>query len=143
MTKRITADHWRDIEISGQWIWDKFSLPKMACRQSGRIDISVDFMNRLSAVREEFGKPMFETSGYRSPEYNDAISSTGRTGPHVMGQAVDIAIYGESLYDLLPLLKRHGFTGIGLNQSGKFAGRFLHIDTIARGEGPRPTVWTY
>jgi len=104
-------------------------------------------MDRLSALREAFGEPMRETSGYRCPIHNANESPTGLTGPHTMGRAVDIAIYGKSLFKLLPLAFEHGFTGIGDKQkSGSdYNQRFLHLDDLQDHEhtGPRPWKWTY
>ena len=139
----LRAKHWRDIEALGTWIWPRFSLEKMACSHCGSIEIDSDFMDRLSALREEFGQPMLETSGYRCPDHNARISSTGRTGPHTTGQAVDIAIYGESAYRMIELAFKHGFTGIGIRQRGRHSGRFVHLDDLASEQAPRPRVWSY
>lgn len=137
----IRADHWGDIEVQRMWVWPKFSLRKMACSHCGAIDMNSNFMNRLSALREEFGQPMIETSGYRCSGH-PVEAKKDKPGVHTLGRAVDINIYGHSIFDILPLLKGHGFTGIGLKQSGQHRSRFLHIDDL--GEGwPRPTCWTY
>jgi uncharacterized protein YcbK (DUF882 family) len=88
------------------------------------------FMERLEQLRERWGKPMRINSAYRCAEHNGAVSKTGRTGPHVTGQAVDIAVWGEDAYELVRLALDGGFTGIGVYQDAKvLANRHLHLDT--------------
>ncbi len=124
------------------WRWPDFTEDEMRCKGSGEILMNARFMDRLQSLRDDYGRPMIISSGYRSPEYNAKVSHTGRTGPHTTGRAVDIAIRGEDAYMLLGTALRHGFAGIGLNQRG--AGRFLHLDDLPQADNrPRPWVWTY
>lgn len=102
----------------------------------------------LEALRVEFGVPMVISSGYRCPAHNDAVSSTGLTGPHTIHAfnniTVDVKDFGTDAYELVELAMEHGFTGIGLNQKGPMPERFIHLDRLhATQERPRPTVWTY
>lgn len=102
----------------------------------------------LEALRVEYGVPMVISSGYRCPEHNKAVSTTGLTGPHTIfsdnNVAVDVLEFGPNAYELLELAIQHDFTGIGLNQKGPFAKRFIHLDRMPSMKvGPRPAVWTY
>lgn len=107
---------------------------------SGEKYMSQIFINRLNDLREKFGKPIIITSGYRSPEYNNKVSSTGFTGPHTTGLAVDISVMGQDAYDLVAIAFNMGvFTGIGINQKG--IGRFIHLDMIL--DVNRPRIWSY
>jgi len=123
------------------WVWGpEFTPEEMACRD-GSSKVVNSFMNRLYALRTEYGRPMVITSAYRSPEYNATVSSTGHTGPHTTGRAVDVQVSGKNAYDLVRLALKHGFTGIGLKQKGPHNERFVHLDDLT--EGPRPWIWTY
>lgn len=109
-----------------------------------RADMDEAFMHRLQALRDAFGGPLRISSGFRCPDYNARISSTGRDGPHTKGRAADIAILGDEAYDLLPLIFAQEFTGIGIDQKGAFDSRFLHIDDLMPPDHePRPWIWSY
>ena len=103
--------------------------------------MSVDMLDLLQQIRTATGIPMPVTSGYRCPEYNERVSTTGRDGPHTLGLAVDIRIYGESAFILVHTAMDAGFTGVGLRQIGDYYGRFIHLDTME--SGLRPRLWTY
>ena len=96
-------------------------------------------MHHLDALREAYGKPIIITSGYRCPPYNDIISSTGTSGPHTTGMAVDVAVDRQNAYNLLKIAMNSGWTGIGVNQKGDK--RFLHLDRL--GGDMRPWIWSY
>lgn len=98
-----------------------------------------EFMAMLQAVRSKSRIPMQITSGYRCPEHNAAVSTTGRSGPHTTGKAADIACHGGDAYRILKFALAGGFTGIGVQQQG--GGRFLHLDSL-RG-AMRPWIWSY
>lgn len=116
-----------------------FTREEMACRCGcGRADMDPDYMHWLDELRESFGEPIIVTSGYRCPDHNEDVSSTGRDGPHTTGKAVDVAVSHEAAYRLLDLAMRTGASGVGVNQKG--SGRFLHLDRLAE---PRPRVWSY
>ena len=128
--------------------WRYFSYetdPKLACSCCGERGMDPDFMDALDDFRHATGIPMAISSGYRCPQYNSQVSSTGSDGPHTTGRAVDIQLVGDKVFYVLKLLEDFGFTGIGLAQKGKHSSRFLHIDNLKDHEtsGPRPWVWTY
>ncbi len=93
------------------------------------------FMGVLIEMRTELAFPFIINSGYRCPAYNDEISSSGRDGPHTKG-AADIKASFERAYKLNHLATMYGL-GIGLNQTGDIAGRYIHVDN----QGAR--LWTY
>lgn len=93
------------------------------------------FMIRLIDLRHHLGFPMTVTSGYRCPDHNNAISSTGLDGPHTKG-AADIAIIFERMYLLVDEATSRKM-GVGIKQHGPFAKRIIHLDN----DGPR--LWTY
>ena len=55
--------------------------------------------NVLQPLREDIGKPLVITSGYRSKELNDAIGGSGNS-QHSKGQAADIECFGMSNREL-------------------------------------------
>jgi uncharacterized protein YcbK (DUF882 family) len=100
------------------------------------------FLELLDSLRDECGFPLIVTSGYRCPEHNAAVSSTGRTGPHTTGRAADLAVDGARAHALMTIALAMGFSGLGVNQKGP--GRFLHVDDLPNASGqPRPTIWSY
>lgn len=125
-----------------KWIWLNFTEKEMSCHHCGKQDMDVVFMNKLQQLRQLYNKPLIISSAYRCPEYNKQVSSSGLTGPHTTGKAVDIIISGKAAYTLLNLIVELGFTGIGFNQKGLVNKRFIHIDTI-EDELIRPNLWSY
>lgn len=96
-------------------------------------------MNKLQKMRDLCGFPFKINSGFRCPDYNEKISSTGRTGPHTKGRAVDIGVEGTKAYLVVDAAYEVGMTGIGFQQKG--GGRFIHVDDLTT--PPRPNVWSY
>ena len=121
--------------------YPNFTKEKFDCKQTGENAMQPDFMQRLQALRTEYGKPMIITSGYRSTEHS--IEAAKQTiGPHTTGRACDVAVSGENALLLLSLAVKHGFTGIGVKQKG--SSRFLHLDDLTIADGyARPTIWSY
>lgn len=142
MTEPLVFTDWSTVP-SREWPWLNFSPNEMRCRGTGEVRVSPDFMDKLQSLRERLGFPLSVTSGYRTPEHNEKVSTTGLTGPHTTGQAVDIAIYGERAYLLMEQAPTLGFAGIGWRQHGSRSQRFIHLDDLARPDYPRPWVWSY
>lgn len=139
----LVYDSWRDVP-EDVWTWDKFTPYEMRCRGTGKVVIIPECMDRLMSLRLAFSYPMIITSAYRSPDYNNRVSSTGFTGPHTTAQAYDIQVYGYRAYRLEGLAFTHGYTGIGKKQFGAYNKRFIHIDNLGEEPNqPRPWSWTY
>ena len=118
---------------------------KCGCERMRFSDRAVRF---LEALRVRFGHAITINSGYRCPEHNHAVSSSGLNGPHTVTTnhniTVDVRISGELAAKLLHHAMNLGFTGIGVKQKGDHASRFLHLDMIMpAGKHPRPRVWSY
>lgn len=127
---------WEEIEF--------FSRSEWACQHCGRCEVDETFVMRIDELRRKYGMPLRITSGYRCPEHNAAVSSTGHDGPHTTGRAVDLAVSRGDAYQVLKIaMAMGGFSGFGFAQRG--SGRFLHIDDLRNDEtvGPRPTIWSY
>lgn len=133
--KRYTPVHFK---------WEEFD--QRGVPGSGHKHMCRTLVKNLDDLREMCGFPIRISSAYRSPEYNSQVSSTGTTGPHTTGKAVDILCYGENALTILQTaLHMQVFTGIGINQKGPYESRFIHLDTLFNSEtkGSRPWPWTY
>jgi uncharacterized protein YcbK (DUF882 family) len=97
----------------------------------------------LDDMREQAGFKYPIRSGYRCPEHNERVSSTGLTGPHTTGKAVDIGVRGQEAHEVVRLAFELGFSGIGVSQKGNMHKRFIHIDMLNTPGRFRPTVWSY
>jgi uncharacterized protein YcbK (DUF882 family) len=124
--------------------WTKypnFSEAEFRCKHTQKCEMNEAFMDRLQRLRSHYAKPMRVTSGYRDATH-PAEASKRTTGAHTTGRAVDIAIQGHEVYEVMELAYVFGFTGIGLKQHGPK--RFLHLDDLDHTpQQPRPWIWTY
>lgn len=130
------------------WRWPHVDpVSEWADKQSGRIVIVPEFLDLFEELRRRHGRPIPITSGYRTPEHNAAVSTTGDRGPHTYGQAVDIRCGGRDAYALALIAFALGFTGIGFGQNLDLplARRYLHLDTLTPAQGfpQRPNIWSY
>ena len=127
----------------------QFFTPKELACHCGDCDLgewSMDarFMHKIVDLRKILNFPFIVSSGIRCPAYNAQVSTTGTTGPHTTGHAIDVRVYGYRAAKLLGLAKQYGMTGIGVSQKGQHAKRFLHLDDLPDKQGqPRPWVWNY
>lgn len=146
--------------------YPNFSESEFRCKHTGRCEMQVEFMDRMQLQRNIYGRPMdvLRGSGYRDRSHPvEARKET--SGSHTKGKAADTPVAGadarrflfaavlvsaveaklideETAKHWLPLMLRHGFTGIGIQQKG--GSRFIHLDDCTATDGlPRPTVWSY
>ena len=122
--------------------WKKYPNFKPAeficshCKSEG---VQSALLDKLQAMRTEYGKPMRITSGYRCPQHPIEAKKTA-PGAHALGLAADIGVEGAEAHRVLALAFKHGFTGIGVQQKG--TGRFIHVD-VRSGQLPTPAIWSY
>lgn len=119
--------------------WKHFTRDEFDCRHCGENHMQDDFIDKLDRLRGACGFPLIVTSGYRCPEHNQRVSTTGADGPHTTGRATDFGISHERALTLLRHALMMDFSGFGINQRG--SGRFIHLDDL--GHTPRPHIWTY
>ena len=107
-----------------------FNRSEFQCRCGcGRDTVDSELIDVLDAIREEFGLPVFVSSGHRCYTYNASIG--GSTGSqHLYGRAADFSIKGVSPIDIAKFIdSRYGNKyGLGIYAS------WVHIDT--RTDGP-------
>ena len=123
-----------------------FKPSEFACKcgecGSDGLEMQQDFIRKLDDLRHRLNHPLRVTSGYRCPAYNASISSTGTSGPHTTGRAVDFSSSGTRAFNVVTQASLGGwFSGIGVHQRGDFSGRFIHLDDLT-GDN-RPRIWTY
>lgn len=86
----------------------------------------------LNAIRSRYGKPIVVTSGYRSPEHNEAVGGV-KNSYHTLGLAADIRPLNENRSDLTMFQRicdeMNPRGGVG------FYDTFCHVDI--RGERAR------
>ena len=126
--------------------YDDFTAGEFTCKcgTCGGNPMHPEFLDKLQAIRTEVGFPLHITSGYRCPDYNATVSSTGLSGPHTTGSACDIQVSGENALRVLEAALAVGMTGVGLSQKGPHSSRFVHVDNLTRtATRPRPWLWTY
>lgn len=100
-------------------------------------------INILDPVREHYGVPFSPSSGYRSPELNQAIGSTS-TSQHCLGQAADIEVPGVSNIRLAWWVRVHlDFDQLILEyyESGEPSSGWIHVSL--NGGSNRHKVLTY
>lgn len=125
------------------WPWKNFPPHEMACKETGELAMLPSFMDRLQRLRDEFGKPMIVSSGFRSVMHSIECNKP-RPGTHTMGCAVDISVSGSDVTRLISLAYKHGFTGFGVRQHGDYKKRIVHLDDAPAAEWrPRPHFWSY
>lgn len=130
------------MEVEDQFFrtFSYFTAEEMRCK-CGQCALPIadpefrDFMFKLQHLRSVCDFPFRINSGYRCPEYNAQVSSTGQDGPHTKG-AADIGASFERAYKLVNEASSREM-GVGIQQKGDVAGRFIHVDNL----GPR--IWTY
>jgi uncharacterized protein YcbK (DUF882 family) len=136
---------WKDIKHFSPSEFDCQCAYHSARPMNAATQMDMNFVRKLDALREAYGKPLTISSGWRCPEHNAAVSSTGDRGPHTTGRAVDLLVNGGDAYHVLRLAMQLGFTGLGISQKGPRGSRFLHLDDLDAPAGfpNRPTVWSY
>ena len=124
----------------GNWNeeWCNFTPDEVKCQHCGELKIDEELMDLIQAARETLG-PLRITSGFRCSEHNNNISSTGPTGPHTTGKAIDIATKSSQQRKELIAYFASKVSGLGIAKS------FIHIDLLYEEDGfpGRPNSWVY
>ena len=122
-----------------------FDIPQSeATMQGGRCDsewltwlsgssayVRPDVCEKASQLAQVLGRRIVITSGYRSPEHNEAVGGA-RNSYHMRGMALDIAMNGTTWEERLTFVRAAfsvGFRGIGLYFPSRDGGEFIHVDT--------------
>jgi uncharacterized protein YcbK (DUF882 family) len=118
---------------------EHFTDAELACKCGCEGLPSEEIQKDLELLRDYSGHPMVISSGYRCPDYNDQVSSTGRNGPHTKG-AFDVLVSGSRAHFFVDCAMLCNWQGIGISQKGPHSERFIHIDKRPL---ERRTIWSY
>lgn len=111
-------------------ISENFFLREFECRDgSHQVALRHELLDKLQQLREEAGRPVIITSGYRNPAHNRAVGGSP-TSRHLTGEAADIRVPGLHPDEVAQLAAAAGFTGIGIYPG------FTHVDIR-----PVPARW--
>lgn len=118
-----------------------FSASELECPCCGLIDVSPDFLDRLTKAREMAGIPFRVASACRCPEHNIKVGGTSQsahltTDTHPC-HAVDLIVRSSAeRYTILLALLHAGFHRIGIG-----SGTLIHVDDDPA--LPPDVIWTY
>jgi zinc D-Ala-D-Ala carboxypeptidase len=119
--------------------YEFFSDKELTC-QCGCDQMLMDpkFMAHIVEGRRALDFAFVVSSGYRCPEHNNKISSTGYNGPHTTGRAIDIRAGSRQKALIIDYFRDVGFSRFGVARS------FIHLDDLTRPDGfAENVVWTY
>ena len=100
-----------------------FNLSEFACPCCKRVMLHPKLLGKLVELRKILERPLYITSGYRCPKYNQKIGGVTNSY-HCIGLAADIQVRDISLLELLEICENIGFNGIGFYEKKNF----LHLD---------------
>ena len=118
--------------------WKEFDC--QSGKGKGIDNMKMDFICMLDEAREIAGIPFSITSGYRTPEYNQALREEGygasKNSSHMKGIAADISASDPTKrFKIIQALLKVGFNRIGIGDT------FIHCDTdIQKNQN---IIWTY
>jgi|TARA_A100001015_G_scaffold200661_1_gene224035 uncharacterized protein YcbK (DUF882 family) len=112
--------------------YEEFDSPDI--QGSGQL-MSKELLSKLDMIREEFGKPIYINSGYRTEAHNEKVGGKPASS-HLKGLAVDIACNASrDRFNLVNLFIKHDINRIGI------AKNFIHVDID--GDKDQDVMWTY
>jgi hypothetical protein len=111
----------------GHFTWAEATKNGTRLPESKSVVINIQkIAKELEGVRKQFGdRPIVITSWYRPPAVNALVGGSSRSR-HMVGDAVDFAVVGLSIWDVQAEMEKSwkkGGLGMGAN-----AGGFVHID---------------
>lgn len=117
--------------------YPNFKASEFNCRHTGKNEMKHEFMVVLQAIRNEYGRGMSPTSGYRHPTHPVEARKQRSDGEHTRGMCADIACTNsQDRYDLVRLALKHGINRIGIAKT------FIHLGLGGPGLPPN-VIWEY
>lgn len=122
-------------QLSQHFSYNEMTFSQTAARRGipnkpapRELDQLIMTCDRMEQVRQLCGnRPIFVSSGYRSPALNAAIGGS-RTSHHMSGHAVDFSVAGLTVPEVFGILKRaHDDKVIRYDQLINEFGRWIHI----------------
>jgi len=100
-----------------------FNLSEFACPCCNRVMLHPKLLVKLIGLRKILERPVYITSGYRCPRYNQKIGGVVNSYNRI-GLAADIKVKDINLIELLEICENIDFNGIGFYEKKNF----LHLD---------------
>jgi len=100
-----------------------FNLSEFACPCCQKVMLHPRLLAKLEKLREVLERPVYITSGYRCPSYNQKVGGVVNSY-HLIGLAADIQVKDINLMELLEIGENIDFNGIGFYEKKNF----LHLD---------------
>ena len=100
-----------------------FNLSEFSCPCCKRVMLHPKLLGKLMELRKILEKPVYITSGYRCPSYNQKVGGVVNSY-HLIGLAADIKVQDINLIELLEICEDIDFAGIGFYEKKNF----LHLD---------------
>ena len=100
-----------------------FNLSEFACPCCNLVMLHPKLLAKLIELRNTLERPVYISSGYRCPKYNQKIGGVV-SSYHCIGLAVDIKVKDMNLIELLEVCENIDFNGIGFYENKNF----LHLD---------------
>jgi len=117
--------------------YPNFKASEFNCKHTGKNEMKHEFMVVLQAIRNEYGRGMSPTSGYRHPTHPVEARKQRSDGEHTRGMCADIACTNsQDRYDLVRLALKHGINRIGIAKT------FIHLGLGGPGLPPN-VIWEY
>ena len=92
-------------------ITEHFRLREFECSCCHCVRLYPQLVRRLEAVREQWGKPMIISSGYRCPPHNARVGGAARS-LHMEGRAADVIVPFNEQAAVEVFARRAGFTQV-------------------------------
>lgn len=116
-----------------------FTLQEFACKHCEQLPpggMNPVLLEKLDALRERIGAPIYISSGYRCPYHNAVVGGVSNS-QHVLGNAADIICSAVSVEQLANEAAAVGFDGIGRY----YYDGFVHVDVRDNGNSPNYYQW--
>ncbi len=163
--KMAVAERQGYISLPSEWQprrWPDFLPAEFICKHTGKLWVSISFLDRLQALRTLAGFAFTITSGYRHETHPDEVEKT-RPGSHNSGMGADIQADGLTGWRIVDLAMKQSpprkdglmgtviaaavdsdlapFFNIGVQLASGTA-KFIHLDCWPA-RGPEPVMWSY
>ena len=94
-------------------------------------------------LRSVLDEPFIINSGYRCPLHSAEIKKAA-PGAHCHPGAADLSVRsGDIAARIVQAALERGWKGIGVNQTGPRAGRYIHLDMKPRPGVTGAVIWSY
>ena len=118
-------------ELMSKW----FKPEELACKHCGASGVTLDLVELLDWMREQYGKPIIVKSAYRCKTHNEAVGGVPESA-HVTGEAADIGCsFSADRMKLIKLALEAGINRIGVAKT------FIHVDISPT--LPQEVFWLY